>query len=214
MKKVLAVVLVLVMVLGMSSMGFANNGKGKGLATAPGQAPNFSKGITTLVTANEVVTEDENVDVQTSTNSPLETKSETNVTTETTEEQVKVYHENAHKPGSNQEGWYRYDTIITTVTTTTTRTWDEITTITTTTTTVTPITTVETIETTIQHRGAPGSDGEVISETSRTLSSVSIEGDPVVTIETNTEVTKGEVATTTSSQTYSETIEGQGWIKP
>lgn len=202
------------MVLGISGIALANNGKGKGLETAPGQSENFSKGITTVVAVEEVTVESEDIDVQVSEDSTTETKSETTVTTNTTEEQVKVFHPNAHKQDSNQPGWYRYDTIVTTVTTTIISTWDETTTVTTTTTTVTPITTVEIIETTIQHRGAPGSNGEVISETSQTISSVTTEGEQVITTETSTVVTLGEVTTTSSSVTSSETIEGEGWIKP
>mgnify|MGYP000875932529 CR=1 FL=1 len=204
MKKIVALVMITAIMLGMPSMTFANNGRGKGLATAPGQSENFSKGITTVVTLREVTIESEDIDIGTSEYSIVEAKFETTVVTNLSEEQVKVYHENAHNPGSNQAGWYRYDTIKTTVITTTTLSWDETTTITETTTTVIPIITIETIETTLQHRGAPGSNGEVLGETSRTISSVSTEGKPVVTTETTTEVTIGEVTTTTNSATYSD----------
>lgn len=214
MKKILSIILVLVLVLSMSGMAFANNGKGKGLETAPGQDANFSKGITTIVTTNEVVSEDEIVDIETSSESSVEPKVDTKVEKVVTEELVKVYHQNAFKEDSKQPGWYRYDTVRTTVTDTTTSTWDEITTVTTTTTTVTSITTVETIEITLKHRGAPGSNGEVISETSRTISSIPTKGEPEVTTETSTEVTSGEATTTTNSVTFSQTIEGEGWIKP
>ncbi len=206
MKKILVTIsLILVLTLCFSTLAFASNGKGKGLATAPGQAPNFSKGITTLVTTDTNIIESEIVDVKKSEVEQTVPMISTDVRTNVTERTVTVYH-----PTKN---WYRIDTIISTQQVTTIRTWDETYTVVTTTRTVTPVSTPETIETTILHRGAPGSDGEVISKTSVTFLGTPSYGTPVVTPVSETFITIGEVTTNIELGTVSERTEEGQWVK-
>jgi hypothetical protein len=196
MKKLMTILLSLAIVLSVAFSVIA--------ATPPGQSDDFDKGVTTIVSTEDVVTEDEEVDVATTEDATTETKSETIVTTDVTEEQVRVDH-----PVFD---WYRYDTIIRTTITTTTKTWDETTTVTTTTTTVTPVTTIDTYTTTLEHHGAPGSNGVVIREDRELTNTVETRGEPVVSVTTSTDVTKGEESVDVQTDTSIQTIEGEGWI--
>ncbi|MCT8140012.1 hypothetical protein H1D32_21380 [Anaerobacillus sp. CMMVII] len=187
-KKLSVVVLTLLLSLSLTTGALASNGKGKGLETAPGQSANFSNGITTLVTTSEIVTEDLRVDRETSEESSTETKSSTS-------EELVVVDTKVEKEFHPAQNWFRYVTTTTTQKTTIQSSWDETTTITTTTTTETPLTITETTETTITHRGAPGSNGKVLSETSLTTKDV-VEGVmEVVDIQTSEKVTKGDTTT-------------------
>jgi len=204
MKRMVAIGLTMVMVLGMTSMTFANNGKGKGLATAPGQDPNFSKGITTVVTIDEKVTEGTLVDVDTSTEYFTEDK------TDSTSEK-KITLELTGREDHNQQPWYREIFTETTETTTATLTWDETTTVTTTTTTETPVTITDTTVTTVLHRGAPVSNGKVLSETGENTKS-EVEGESVVKQEDESVVTVGEITKDVQVSIAEKQIKSE-WIK-
>lgn len=203
-KKLSVIALSFMLSVGFATGAMASNGKGVGLETAPGQSVNFSKGITTIVTTTENVTEDVLVDVETSSDSSNETKTSTSV-----EEVVSdVIKTTERHPVQN---WYREVFTTTTDTITTTSSWNETTTVTTTTTTETPVTITETTVTTLSHRGAPGSNGKVISENSVTTNG-EVLGDAIVNTEYDTTVSTGEVTTSFTKQSKV-TITTGNWIK-
>ncbi|WEG16939.1 hypothetical protein PQ478_20935 [Alkalihalophilus pseudofirmus] len=198
-QKLSVAVLTLILSVSFTTGAMANNGNGngKGLETAPGQSENFSKGVTTevIVTTNET----KGVEVNSIESAVTETKTDTDIT----EERVVIKSNTEKHPTKNE---YRDVTVTATVRTVTTSTWDETTT--TTTTTETPVTVIETIETTITHQGAPGSNGKVLSESSKS-SEKRVEGEPIVTVATTT--TKGELETSTVTEQIDEKEDKSGW---
>ncbi|RSD22314.1 hypothetical protein [Mesobacillus subterraneus] len=202
-KKVSVTALSLVLSISFASGAMASNGKAKGLENAPGQSENFSKGITTEVLVTKNVTEEVRVDVETSTNSTTEPKSSSLV--KIVEESVTTVEKH---PTKNE---YRDVITITIKEVTTTSTWDETTTLTTTTTTETPVTITETIETTIQHRGAPGSNGKLLLSDSVVIGKDEVKGDPLVSETSETTVTEGEVTSQTTSKVIDTKVERSGW---
>lgn len=202
MKKLFTGILATTLILGAGT-GVLAQGKGKGQETAPGQSENFSKGITTEVVVTENVTEEVRIDEETSTNSTTEPKSFSSV--EIVEEVVTTIEKH---PTKNE-----YRDVITTTTKKITNTsiWDETTTVTTTKTTETPVTITETIETTIQHHGAPGSNGKVLSENSIVIGKNEVLGEPVIKETSETTVTKGETRTETTTEVLDTKTERSGW---
>lgn len=176
----------------------------KGTETAPGQAVNFSKGITTLISFKDVVTNSERVNTSVSTTSSTERKSsivEELVTTTTTITEKHPQHD-------------QYRDVVTTTTKKiiTTTSWDETTNVTTTTTTVTPITTTQNVKTTLMHQGAPGSNGKVLSTVTENIGqAIDVEGESVVTTNVETEVIEGEKSVSVSEVIISENKETSGW---
>lgn len=165
MKKLLVAALTIGLLSSFSTAAMAatNNGQGKGLATAPGQADNFSKGITTEVTTTENVVQ--SIITNTQISNPIFVSSvPMNETTSEVIGSTSVTTIDYHPV----QIWSREVTATTTETTVTTTAWDEITTATTTTVTDIPVTTTETTVATNLHHGAPVSNGKEISNDSIT----------------------------------------------
>lgn len=199
MKKLFAAVLSLVLIISITPAALATNGKGAGLAAAPGQAENFIKGVTTNVTTTQTVAYSTKTDVQTSVAYSTEAKSETYVTTESTSSPAVTETRTVGIPGKGVHDQAREVITTTTATTTAINTWDETTAITTTTKTETPVTTTYTTVTTDLHHGVPVSEGKQISNDVKTTS-ISVEGTPVITISTDSVTTSGPVTTTSDTK--------------
>lgn len=205
-KKLTVIALSLMLTTGFASGAMASNGKGAGLADAPGQSENFSKGVTTLVDVTENVsydTKEETDSAVTSVTSAPGTSSVDGAPSVS----VKSYIE--YHP---QHDWYRNVTETTTSITTTVSSWEDTTTVTTHYFYETPVTITETTTTTSTHRGAPGSNGKQLSHESVT-DVTSVDGEKVlVDSKDSSVVTKGEV--TESSSTATNTVVSKGeWIK-
>lgn len=205
-KKLSVLTLTLMISLSLATGVMASNGKGngKGLETAPGQSVNFSKGVTTEVVVTENVTEEVRVDVETSSNTTTEPMSSTS------EKIVEEVITTTEKHPTKNE--YRDVVTTTTKKVTTTSSWEESTTVTTTTITETPVTITETIETTIQHQGAPGSNGKVLNKSSVVIDTKEeVLGATVVNETSEITVTKGEISTETNTQILDTKKELNGW---
>lgn len=203
-KKLSVIALTMVLSLSLATGTLANNGKGKGLDTAPGQSVNFSKGVTTEVIVTENVTSEVRISENTSVNSytvPMSAKT-------ISEEHNVIIDTYIEKHNTKDE--YREVVVTATVITTNTSSWDETTTVTTTTRMETPVTIIETIETTILHQGAPGSNGKILSVTSiPTIKE--IEGESTVTTTSETEVTKSAITTETITENSDIDEKRSGW---
>lgn len=205
-KKFTVIALSLMLTTGFASSALANNGKGAGLAEAPGQSENFSKGVTTLVDVTEKVSYD----------TIEETFSEiTSVTSTPYSETIvgePVVTVKSYEEKHPQQDWYRIITETTTSIPTTTRVWEETTTVTTHSSYETIVTITETTTTTSTHRGAPGSNGKQLSEVS-VIDVTSVAGEKVlVDSHDSTDVTTGDVTETTEA--VSNTVKHEGkWVK-
>lgn len=205
-KTLTAIALSAVLTTGFASGAMASNGKGAGLAEAPGQSENFSKGVTTLVDVSQKVsydTKEESSSAVTSVTSTPQTDSVDSNPVITT---------NSYTEKHPVHNWYRNVTETTTSITTTVSAWDETTTVTTHYYYEIPVTITETTTTTSTHRGAPGSNGKQLSEVSVT-DSTSVDGERVlVGTKDDPAVTKGDVTKTTSTATDTVTEKSE-WIK-
>ncbi|QHJ70578.1 hypothetical protein [Planococcus halotolerans] len=205
-KKFTVIALSLMLTTGFASSALANNGKGAGLAEAPGQSENFSKGITTLVDVAEKVSYD----------TIEETFSEiTSVTSTPFSETIvgePVVTVKSYEEKHPSKDWYKIVTETTTSIPTTTRVWEDTTTVTTHYSYETLVTITETTTTTSTHRGAPGSNGKHLSEVS-VIDVTSVAGEKVLLGSEDTEVvTPGEVTETTTSSVSTKTLKSD-WIK-
>lgn len=176
----------------------------KGLETAPGQAENFSKGITTITSFKDEVTYGEEVNTSVSTQSSTENKSN---------ESEELVITNATRTEKHPtKDLYRDVITTTTKKVTTTTSWDETTNVTTTTTTVTPITIMQKVKTTLMHRGAPGSNGKVLSEVTENVGAATVvKGEPVVSTDEETEVIVGDKTVSTSEVVINIEEKTTGW---
>ncbi|WP_147433985.1 hypothetical protein [Planomicrobium sp. Y74] len=199
------IVLSLMLTTGFASGAMASNGKGVGLADAPGQSENFSKGVTTLVDVDEKVS----YETIEETSSAV-----TSVTTKTVSESVDsepIVIVNTYEEKHQKHDWYRTVTETTTSITTTVSTWEETATVTTHYFYETPVTFTETTTTTSTHRGAPGSNGKQLGEVSVT-DTTSVAGEKVlVDSQDSTDVTTGDVTETTT--TVSNTVSNKDDVK-
>ena len=191
---------------GFASSASANKRKGAGLAEAPGQSVNFSKGVTTLVDVFEKISYD----------TIEETSSEiTSVTCIPFSKSVvgePVVTVKTFEKKHPQQDWYRIVTETTTSIPTTTKEWEETTTVTMHYTYKTPVTITETTTTTSTHRGAPGSNGKQLSDVS-VVDVNSVAGKKVLVGSEDTEaVTTSEVTETTTTSVSTKTHKGD-WIK-
>ena len=221
---------------------FAGNpqGNGKGIASAPGQADNFDKGVTTTVTVTKDITTGVEVVVDPKVyGTPV-------VTSVLSDPVVSIseFHDysietkivdvwdgtwvdvpNPNYNGHNSETikvkhmvsetqWRVWDNLTTTTTTTRTET------VTTTTawsqdTKTTPWTQTVTTTTTVQRHGSPQGNGAVIS-TDVAVSTVKVSGETVVTTENGLDIentTSELVNTTSSTEKVAVQADGnQGWI--
>jgi hypothetical protein len=168
MKKMSIFTLTLIFSMSLATGALAGNGK----AHAPGQSENFHKGITTEVTTSEDVHEKTLYDTEVS-------ESKETVPKVKTYEKDPVVTEIVEKEYHQQHDRYRYVTTTTTETTTVTETWNEVTTTKTTNFIETPMTITKTTVTTSEHRGAPGSSGKHLGETSETTVD-KVKGEPQV----------------------------------
>jgi hypothetical protein len=199
MKKLIALVLTTSLVLGLTTGA---------MAAAPGQAVNFSKGVTTVVTTNKEV----NTVIETGTiiHDPVSVNSvpQSSVSTDVTHGTSVVTIEK-----HPVQDWTREVTTVPVTTVTTTTSWNDVTYETITDRTETPVTTTITTTTTILHQGAPGSNGKLISSDSVVTTEVTRGQTVVVSSEvTNTETVKENVEST--SVTTNSTIVTYGeWIK-
>jgi hypothetical protein len=168
-KQVSIVLLTLLFTLSFATSAFASAGKDY----APGQSESFSKGITTKVIVTEDVQEKtlHKKDVSFDTKTEKKEKSYTKKPV-VTKDKTKEYHK--------KHNWYRYVTTTKTDTTTVHKTWDEVTKTKTTKFIEIPVTITKKTVTTIKHRGAPGSNGKKISETTETFTD-KVKGKPKVT---------------------------------
>jgi hypothetical protein len=158
-KRFFMIVLTLLLAFGYASASMASDGKGSGDSSTK-ETVTFSKGITTIVTTTTKVTHDKIVKKDEKTDYHTEKKSSSKTT-----EEVVVDVKREHHPVHN---WYRDVKTTTTYHVITTKTWDEVTKIHTITTTTTPVKITTTTVTTLKHRGAPGSNGKVISKDTET----------------------------------------------
>lgn len=205
-KKFTVIALSLMLTTGFASSALANNGKGGGLAHAPGQSENFSKGVTTNVDVTENVSYDTKEETDSAITSTTVTPGTSTVVGEPVVS-VKTYEEK-----HPQQDWYRIVTETTTSVTTTVSTWEDTTTVTTHYVYEIPVTITETTTTTSTHRGAPGSNGKQLSEVSITDVN-SVDGERVmVDSHEVTEVTKGNVTETDSASTET-VVKKDEWIK-
>lgn len=159
----------------VSLSALASNGKGKGLATAPGQDPAFDRGITTIVTSVTAERTDELVEVTFHEDSESFTVTLTQLLDETTDVNSTTFIEYKQLPNGKTQ-----DREVTTTTTTflvTHRAYTLTTTITVS--TVTPVTITETVTTTERHGGAPGSNGERLDSTITVEEINRVYGEPV-----------------------------------
>lgn len=189
-KKFTVIALSLMLTTSFASGALANNGKGGGLADAPGQSENFSKGVTTVVD----VTENVSHATREETSSAITSVTTTPVTESVAGEPVVTvrYYEEKHPA----QDWTRIVKETTTSITTTVRTWDETTAVTTHSLYEVPVTITETTTTTSTHRGAPGSNGKQLSEIAVT-DTQSVDGEWVLlSTKDDSVVTNGEVAET------------------
>lgn len=214
MSKVLVSALCLVLVASSFSAALAN-GRGQGLTTAPGQAVNFSKGITTIITTSEEVTESvlENIVVEQSISTEQQSAIDVN------EQIVSVVtdyikHQQYDTLGHPHYRHVKERTTTTKEVVTTELTWDETTTTSVTTVTGTPVTTTVTTTTTVMHQGAPGSNGKVISEVTET-NSVDVFGETylISVHESEPIVTNGEVTERVIRKSYITTTADSDWIE-
>lgn len=159
-KRVFMIVLTLLLAFGYASASMASGDKGSGDTTTK-ETVSFSKGITTIVTTTEKVTYDKIVKVDKKTDYHTEKKSSSK-TTEKVEVDVKREKHPVHH-------WFRDVRTTTTYHIIETKTWDEVTKTETIKTTTTPVKIITTTVTTLKHRGAPGSNGKVISKDTETF---------------------------------------------
>lgn len=205
-KKFTVIALSLMLTTGFASSALANNGKGAGLAEAPGQSENFSKGITTLVDVSEIVSYDTIEETSSEITSVTSTPFSESVVGEPVVT-VKTYEEK-----HPQQDWYRIVTETTTSIPTTTKEWEETTTVTTHYSYETLVTITETTTTTSTHRGAPGSNGKQFSDVS-VVDVNSVAGEKVLVGSEDTEaVTTSEVTETISFTEKTEKKPGN-WYK-
>jgi hypothetical protein len=166
MKKAITLLLVLVLTLSFTSLAAAATTSGK--ATAPGQADNFSKGITTEVTVSEIVPTPH---VTTETNTATEIRLVSSnivsvtgtpvITTFVDKSNVVGYVEHTHFTGYFAPLYSKTTTTVTPISNTQVSTYASY--------NVTYTRTVSTyykIKRTVMHYGAPGSNGKVISDVS------------------------------------------------
>lgn len=198
--------LAMVLVIALAVPAMANNGKGKGLVNAPGQAENFSKGITTVVTNEDVTFQDVEISYRNVVSDPVD-KEEISFVVGEPVVTTRIEKHNIHD-------WYRTVTITTTSTTYYRTTWTE--TITVTETLETPVTITGVTTTTLSHRGAPGSNGEVLINGSVLVETNRVYGNTEVTNVSEPVVNASERSTTTLRVENSivETASGWGTIKP
>lgn len=159
-KRVFMILLTLLLAFGYASASMASDGKGSGDSSTK-ETVTFSKGITTIVTTTEKVTRDKIVKVDKKTDYHTEKKSSSKTT-----EKVEVDVKREKHPVHN---WFRDVRTTTTYHIIETKTWDEVTKIHTIKTTTTPVKITTTTVTTLKHRGAPGSNGKVISKDTETF---------------------------------------------
>ncbi len=201
MKKMSIFTLTLIFSMSLATGALAGNGK----AHAPGQSENFHKGITTEVTTSEDVYEKNLYDTDVS-------ESKETVPKVKTYEKDPVVTEIVEKEEHSSQDWYRLRTTTTTETTTVTETWNEVTTTKTTDFIETPVTITKTTVTTNEHRGAPGSSGKHLGETSETTVD-KIKGEPQV-VDTKEDVSTEKINFNKeeSTETTSRVSRGE-WIK-
>lgn len=206
MKKLLVIMLAMVLVIALAVPAMANNGKGKGLVNAPGQAENFSKGITTVVTNEDVTIKDFEISYRNVVSDPVDKEEEFSIVGEPKVTTTIEKH--------NIHDWYRTVTITTTTTTYYRTTWTETTTVTET--LETPVTITGVTTTTLSHRGAPGSNGEVLINESVFAETNRVYGDAEVTNVSEPVVTKSERTTIELGKVDSviTTVSGWGTVKP
>ena len=205
-KKLTVIALSLMLTTGFASGAMASNGKGAGLAQAPGQSENFSKGVTTLVDVTEKVSSDTKEETSSAVTSVTKAPGSASVDSEP------VVTVKSYKEKHSSQNWYRNVTETTTSITTTVSKWEDTTTVTTHSFYETPVTITETTTTTSTHRGAPGSNGKQLNEVSVT-DKTSVAGERVLVDSKDVPVvTKGDVTETISSSSNTVT-EKSDWIK-
>jgi hypothetical protein len=200
-KKMSIFALTLVLSMSLATGALASNGKD----SAPGQSENFHKGITTEVTTSEEVYDKTIYDTEVTDDFEIVPKQKTY-------EKDPVVTEEVTREEHPSQDWYRYKTTTTTETTTVTETWNEEITTITTKFIETPVTVTKTTVITSEHRGAPGSNGKHLGETSE-ITIDKVKGEPQV-VDTVTDVSSVKTNVNKEENTASASNVSRGdWIR-
>ncbi|WP_422122542.1 hypothetical protein DHX103_12135 [Planococcus sp. X10-3] len=189
MKKLSMILLALLLAFGFSSTAMAS--KGHVPDTDSKETVSFHKGVTTIVTTKKDVSYDKKVEVKKSTEYFTEKKSK-----KSSEKKVVVEVKKEKHP---KKDLYRNVEIATTYKIITTTKWDEVTRVDTIKKFITPVKTTKTTVTTLKKRGAPHSNGKVISKDVKTYEDKEY-GETVKKVETKKHVSKKNEKTTVNKK--------------
>ena len=202
MKKLLMILFTVVLVFGFASGSLASGGKDDSHVT---KTVTFEKGITTIVTTTVDVSHDKKVEVKKSTDTSTIKKSKKDVSEKVEVVVTKEKHPTNHK-------LYRDVKTATTYKIVKLTTWDEVTKTTTIKTITTPVKIIKTTVNTLKHRGAPGSNGKVISDETK-VNTEKKYGKPEVEVTTKKDVYKENVKTSTTKKVIDVKVTYSEWKK-
>ena len=202
MKKLLMILFAVVLVFGFASTSMASGDNDDSHTT---KTVTFEKGITTIVTTTVDVSHDKEVKVKKHTDTSVVKKSKKDVSKKVDVVVTKEKHPTKHK-------WYRDVTTTTTYKIVKVTTWDEVTKTTKIKTITTPVKIIKTTVNTLKHRGAPGSNGKVISDETK-VDTEKKYGEPKVEVATKTEVTKENIKTSKTKKVIDVKVTYSEWKK-
>lgn len=202
MKKLLMILFTIVLVFGFASGSLASGGKDDSHVT---KTVTFEKGVTTIVTTTVDVSHDKEVNVKKSTDASTVKKSKKAVSKKVEVVVTKEKHPNNHKLYRDVKTATTYKVVKLTK-------WDEVTKTTKIKTTTTPVKIVKTTVNTLKHKGAPGSNGKVISDETKVDKEKKL-GKPEVKVTTKKTVSKENVKTSTSKKAIDKKVTYSEWKK-
>lgn len=202
MKKLLMVLFAVVLVFGFASGSLASGGNDDSHVT---KTVTFEKGVTTIVTTTVDVSHDKKVEVKKSTDTSTVKKSKKEVSKKVEVVVTKEKHPTKHK-------FYRDVKTATTYKIVKVTKWDEVTKTTTIKTITTPVKIIKTTVHTLKHRGAPGSNGKVISDETK-VNTEKKYGKPEVEVTTEKEVFKKNVKTSKTKKVIDVDVTYSEWKK-
>ncbi|WP_394120190.1 hypothetical protein [Planococcus donghaensis] len=201
MKKLFMILFAAVLVFGFASSSLAG-GKDDSHVT---KTVTFEKGVTTIVTTTVDVSHDKEVEVKKSTNTSTVKKSKKDVFEKVDVVVTKEKHPKNHKLYRDVKTETTYKVIKVT-------TWDEVTKTKKIKTITTPVKIIKTTVNTLKHRGAPGSNGKVISDETKVHTEKKY-GKPEVKVTTKKQVSKENVKTSTTKKVIDVKVTYGEWKK-
>lgn len=201
MKKLFMILFAVVLVFGFASSSLAG-GKDDSHVT---KTVTFEKGVTTIVTTTVDVSHDKDVKVKKSTDTSIVKKSKKDVSEKVDVVVTKEKHPKNHKLYRDVKTTTTYKVVKLTK-------WDEVTKTHKIKTTTTPIKIIKTTVNTLKHRGAPGSNGKVISDETKVHSEKKY-GEPQVKVTTKKDVYKENVKTSTTKKVIDVKVTYSEWKK-